>query len=96
VFKLSSLMSLALGGALQPRRKTKRPSLRMRDPNDPYQAARIDAAEAKRARKAEKLQRDTRQAFIWNDAHYNHEDGDMLSRAPNRLNPFYINRSTIA
>ena len=96
MFKLSSLMSLTLGGALQPRRKTKRPSLRVRDPNDPHQAARIAAAVAKRARKSEKLQRDTHRAFIWNDAHYNHEDGDMLSRAPNRLNPFYINRSTTA
>lgn len=88
MFKSLPLVSLALGGVLQPRRKTKRPSLRVRDPNDPYQATRIAAAEAKRARKADKLHRDTSRARLFNDAH-----GRMMEP---HLNPFYINRSTTA
>lgn len=85
MFKLPSLMSLALGGALQPRRKTKRPSLRVRDPNDPHQADRIAAAVAKRARKEVKRAEDAYSSATRNNAH-----GRMMEP---HLNPFYINRS---
>lgn len=92
MFKLPSLMSLTLGGALQPRRKTKRPSLRVRDPNDPYQAARIAAAVAKRERKANKRHVDMWRCMSHNNAHA--EQGHPQGGHTRALNPFYINRST--
>ncbi len=82
-----SLLSLAFGGALQPRRKVKRDSLRVLDPNDPHQAARIAAA-AKRARKGAARAMNAYRSARNNKAH--------CEGAVNRLNPFYINRSITA
>ena len=89
-----SLLSLALGRALQPHRKVKRASLRVLDPNDPYQAARIAAAMVKRERKANKRHVDMWRCMSRNNAHA--EQGHPQGGYTRALNPFYINRSTTA
>jgi len=57
-------------------------SRQTRNPEDPVQAARIAAAMVKRERRRRKLNTDT--SYYSNPAH----------RFNERLNPFYINRST--
>lgn len=54
---------------------------------DVAQSKRIAAAERKRARKAEKLQRNTEEAFFWNMARDN--DPQWLR---DRLHPFFVKR----
>jgi len=63
------------------------------DMSDPVQAERFAAAELKRQRKAEKLQRDAATATNNNWAHGVGKRGVHLSPAPEfsgRLNPFYV------
>ena len=59
--------------------------------NDQVQRDALQAAEAKRARKAEKLERDTLRSGAFNKAHReNPAECDYI--VPNRLHPFYVNR----
>lgn len=65
----------------------------LRNPADPFQAKRIEAATAKRERKAEKLAKDAFVMSQWNRAHGALQPvlGDALGfRVPSNLNPFYI------
>lgn len=78
--------STRFGGSFPLPTKARREPLRVRDPNDPVQAARIQAAQDKRQRKARKLQRDTNTCWLMNEAVFN-------SGLPvRRLNPLYVNR----
>lgn len=74
---------LPMGRAYAKRRPT---GAQLRNPADPFQAERIAKAQAKRERKAAKLDRDTFSMFQTNKAHAPN------SLIPNRLNPFYVNR----
>lgn len=66
--------------------------------NDQVQRDALQAAEQKRERKAEKLERDIKCSMRWNGAH---KDGvvqllgKVLSDVPARLNPLYINRGEV-
>lgn len=63
----------------------------LRNPADPFQAQRIEAAAAKRQRKAEKLQRETLESATNNWAHGTGVRGQHLAALPaGNLNPFYI------
>lgn len=53
----------------------------LRNPADPIQAARIEAAEVKRDRRALKLERDTEQAALRNNC---------INARLSNLNPFYV------
>ena len=67
----------------------------LRNPNDPHQAARIQAAADKRARKAAKLTSNTLASHRGNRAHSifgsvsPNGNGEIV---PCRLHPFYVNR----
>lgn len=63
-------------------RPTRTSSQKTRNPADPAQAYLIARAEAKRARRAEKLERDASQNWLQNDAH-----DARLS-----LDPLYVNQ----
>lgn len=66
-------------------KKRQRPA-RQRDPQNPQQAALISAAQAKRERKATKLQRDTMRSLRNNHAHVQrHADNSFSCRLA--LNP---------
>lgn len=57
-----------------------------RNPKDPHQAARIEAAKRKRVRKAAKLMRCTDESWIWNDT----LDRRLPGWEKSPRNPFYI------
>lgn len=63
------------------------------DLNDPVQRDTLQAAEAKRQRKAVKLGRDTQSSLLGNDAHA--ENGHPQGGILRRLNPFYVNRGEV-
>lgn len=99
MFKLSSLYAMlasALGAQIAPRGRVN-PFARPSQPPeaarywhagtaDPIQAARIEAAAVKRARKAEKLQRDTVRGRAYNRAH---RFTDSFRYAES-INPLYL------
>lgn len=99
MFKLSSLYAMlasALGAQIAPRGRVN-PFARPSQPPeaarywhagnaDPIQAARIEAAAVKRARKAEKLTALTSRATLFNRAHQPNVWNDVRQN----LNPFYI------
>lgn len=66
----------------------------LRNPADPIQAARIEAAAVKRALRADKLQRDALESRNSNRAHLatKLDKTRMLKNydLPNRFNPFYV------
>jgi len=65
----------------------------LRNPVDPIQAARIEAAAAKRGRRALKLYNHVVDSVLPNRAHgafLPDEDGDIRFSVVSRLNPFYI------
>ena len=67
----------------------------LRNPADPHQAARIQAAADKRARKAAKPDRDLNRSATWNGAHRAYPSDPVAYGSNfiwNRLNPFFINR----
>ena len=87
MFKLSSLyamLSAALGVNATPTRtyRNSRPTgAALRNPADPIQAARIEAAAVKRVRRALKLERDTEQSALRNNC---------INARLSNLNPFYV------
>lgn len=63
------------------------------NPADPIQAARIEAAAVKRARRAKKVERDTNQSWTGNYAHhaaFHRMDDATGYLLPLNLNPFYV------
>lgn len=78
----------------QPVKTKRRPTgAELRDPADRFQAQRIEAAAAKRERKAEKLAKDAFVMSKWNRAHGALQPvlGDALGfRVPSNLNPIYV------
>jgi hypothetical protein len=62
----------------------------LRDPRDFHQSNRLEAAQTKRDRKAEKLHRQANYSADQNRAHY-----DQFDNLHDRFNPFYINRETV-
>lgn len=106
MFKLSSLyamLALALGAQIAPRGRVN-PFARPSQPPeaarywhagsaDPIQAARIEAAAVKRARRADKLHEYSMRGMFENRAHRDcvmiaHDE--LQLQYPNRLNPFYL------
>lgn len=69
-----------IGKLLARFRRLQRPGKGRRNPTDPAQAYLIARAEAKRARRAEKLNRDAKRSFVKNRTN----DGRLA------LNPFYV------
>ncbi len=81
---LDYLRSLLFSNAPIRLKVSRRPTgAQLRNSTDPVQAARIQAAVAKRERKAEKLSRHTYESSSENMAHDTH-------RRCHALNPFYI------
>lgn len=78
--------------------KTSRPTDKRHwhNPNDQVQRDALQAAEAKRQRKAEKLYRDIKCSMRWNGAHHSgviEQLGNVtFLDTPKRLNPLYVNR----
>ena len=66
--------------------------------NDQVQRDALQAAEAKRERKAEKLYRDIKRSMRWNGAHKTcviEQLGKVISDTPARLNSLYVNRGEV-
>lgn len=91
---LYAMIAGAFGGQPDLNLRGRRPTgSQLRNPADPVQAARIEAAAVKRGRRAEKLQRDAAAAVNNNWAHGIGKRHVHLSPVPDcsgRLNPFYI------
>lgn len=93
--RILSLVGTAIGGIFStPVRSNRRPTgAALRNPADPIQAARIEAAAVKRARRADKLERDSNQSWKGNYTHHAafHRLDDATGYIlPLNLNPFYI------
>ena len=92
MFQLSSLYAMlasSLGVSATPERtyRNSRPTgAALRNPADPTQAARIEAAAVKRARRAEKLTALMSRATLFNRAHQPNVWNDVRQN----LNPFYV------
>lgn len=83
---LASLAAAAFAAPTPPVKRFKTGAA-LRNPADPFQAARIEAAAAKRARRAEKLARNTGRATFHNHAHGIHCIAVAWKQS---LNPTYI------
>lgn len=94
--RIFSALGSAIGGIYStPVRSNRRPTgAALRNPADPIQAARIEAAAIKRARRADKLQRDALESRNSNRAHIaTRLDKIRMLKSydlPNRFNPFYV------
>lgn len=86
ISNLLAFLGLNFPAKQQPVYVERRPTgAALRNLADPVQAARIEAAAARREERAEKLQRSTAWATRHNDAHF--ENGAL----PARLNPLQVN-----
>lgn len=87
--RILSSVGTAIGGIFStPVRSNRRPTgAALRNPADPIQAARIEAAAVKRARRAEKLKRDMGRSIFHNHAHGIHCIAVAWKQS---LNPTYI------
>lgn len=92
---LSSLLSLGSGLSMprSPRRGPRLPTAAaLRNPADPFQSERIQAAADKRRRKAQKLIRNLAEATLNNRAHATRSLVGGVQAYDGRLNPFHVNK----
>lgn len=94
---LFAMLAGVLGGNARPTRdyaKRRPVGFQLRNPADPVQAARIEAAQVKRQRKAEKRVQSANNH--WNRNYCHHDGfrklvgGPLQAIAPASLNPFYV------